>query len=245
MANPDPENEPTRRIDPPGRGSGSSQGPDATRRIEPPPPGADTSGWDSSHRPWEATSDPTRGAYRPGRDRPEPPEAEPPSQARRWLFGLLGALLGFMLAFLVIAISTDDEGDGAELAGQERIEALETELAERDAQMEALQARLDEAEAAAGERDEDLEAQRQALDERAGALDERSAALDEREAALDERETAIEERERDVTEPSPGGEPADPAPGDGPPLDDVLPDVDEQTVENIVERVLDRLRNLL
>jgi hypothetical protein len=155
-------------------------------------------------------------------------EDEPEDGRRRiWrdvFAGLIGALFGFVIALVVVALATSppEPVATAELAAaQERIAELEAQLAERDAQ-------LAEAEAAAAERDVDVEAQRQALDERATALDERARALDEREAAVEQREAQVAERERAADDP------------DAP----QVPAVDDETVDNIVERVIDYFRDL-
>lgn len=174
----------------------------------------------------------------------EPPP-EPRSRAREAMIGLGGALLGFVLAFVVVALGTSGDApadDGQLAAAQERIETLEAELAQRDAavadleaQRDELETRLAEAEVAAGEGAADVEAQRQALDERAAALDERAAAIEEREAALDQREAELGD--------TPPADPAEPGeglfPGDG------LPELDGETADTIVDRIIEELRDLL
>jgi hypothetical protein len=234
--------DPTRRVDAPGQ-----HDPDPTRQLPAQPAGH------QPNEPWEAEVPArTAGAATHGSstaDDPHDPYAGPvepgsSSRGKQVAIGVISGLVGFILAFILIAIftggdeATDDPGAAA---SQERIDALEAELADRDLQIEELEARLAEAEAAAGESDADIEAQRQALDERATALDQRAGALDEREAALDEREAAIAEREQEAdAEPAPS-EP-DPEPDDNGGL--TPPEFDEEQVENIVNRVLERLRDL-
>ena len=218
---------------------------DPTRQLPAQP------GGHHANEPWEAevparsAASATPGESAPyGADDPyaESVEPEEPGRGKRVAIGLISGLAGFILAFIVIAIFTgDDEAmvDPGVAAAEERIEALEAELADRDLQIEELQARLDEAEAALGESDADIEAQREALDERATALDQRASALDEREIALDQWEAAIAEREQQAdVDPAP----ADPDPGENGGL--TPPEFDEDELENIVNRVLERLREL-
>ena len=231
----------------PASGSGSGPNPqdaDPTRQLPAQPGG---------HRPgesWEAEV-PARSAASGessphGADGPGAPpgEQDPSGRGKQLAIAVISGLVGFILAFILIAIFTGGEDatvDPGLAASQERIDALEAELADRELQIEELEARLAEAEAAAGESDADIEAQRQALDERAVALDERANALDEREVALDQREAAIAEREQQAdADPSPE-EPA-PDPGDNGGL--TPPQFDDEQVENIVNRVLERLRDL-
>ena len=231
----------------PNDGPGNESGPpdaDPTRQLPAQPAGHHPS------EPWEAevpartTAPETPGQASPYGAEPRDPrveEPEPSGRGKQVAIGVICGLAGFILAFIVIAIFTGDDDavvDPGIAASEERIEALEAELADRDLQIEELQARLDEAEAAIGESDADIEAQREALDERAAALDQRANALDEREVALDQRDAAIAEREQQAE--------TDPAPADPDPDDDGLtpPEFDEDDVENIVNRVLERLREL-
>jgi hypothetical protein len=272
---PPPPDAETRRVDPPP--------PDAeTRRIDPgggtPELGVPldaTQQLDATEaRPaWEAEVPVPPGAS-PGDAHPAtdwddgglPPEDEvveeepTSSRGKSALLVLLGAVLGFALAFLVVALATGGDDTDADLvATQEQVDALEAELEARDATIADLEAQLAEAEAAAGERDEDIEAQRQALDDRSQSLDDREAALDARQDALDEREAAIVEREEQAgAQPPPdtgdtgdtgetgdtgdGGEGGDT--GDGGGLPDIDTDEIAEEVENVVERILDWLRGL-
>jgi hypothetical protein len=233
----------TRRVDGPGQGAGTEQ--QHTQRIAPATGAATGAG------AWEGTADPhrpTADAWEEGTDEPLDPDPDEPGRDRRrdLAFGAGGLLLGFLLAFLVIALGTSDRGDGEVAAADERVEELEFELEERDARISALEAQVAEAEAAAGESDADVEAQRQALEERSQALDdrvdridERSLALDRREAELDEREQALAEREQQVDEP---------ADGDGADTDGdnggLLPELDTDEVETFIDRILERIRDL-
>lgn len=223
-------------------------GNDPTRPLPPQPPSSSSA--DGTHRTWEAEvparrsgSDPAGGAAQPGSS---PSDPDSSGGGRKVLVGLLGAVIGFVLAFLVIALTTDEPQAADPGAGQaqERIDELETDLAARDLSIEELEAQLAEAEAAAGDSDADIEEQREALDERASALDQRADALDARETELDEREADLAEREQQApTAPEPDESPdsdTDPESDSG--LN--APDIDEQEVENIVNRVLERLREL-
>jgi hypothetical protein len=254
--------DPTRRIDPDATqrhdpDAARRADPDATRRVDEAGQGAIA---DQQHTQriapatgagaWEGTADPSRPSGDAWQDDTEDPagaaldEPEPERDRRRDLaFGAGGLLLGFLLAFLVIALGTSDRGDGEVAAADERVEDLEFELEERDARISALEAQVAEAEAAAGESDADIEAQRQALEERSQALDERvdriderSLALDRREAELDERERAIAEREQQADEPADGD-------GDGE-NGGLLPDLDTDEVETFIDRILERIRDL-
>ena len=231
----------------PGDGSENDPNPqdaDPTRQLPPQPAGRQSRG------PWEAevpvgsAASTTPGAGSPyGANGPDahPEEPEPSGRGKQVAIGVISGLIGFILAFVLIAIFTGDDDaavDPGLAASQERIDVLEAELADRDLQIEELEARLAEAEAAVGESDADIEAQRQALDERATALDQRATALDEREIALDQREAAIAEREQQAeVDPPPA-----PDPGDNGGL--TPPEFDDEQVENIVNRVLERLREL-
>jgi len=180
-------------------------------------------------------------------------EAPPRNRLREVVIGLGGAVLGFALAFVIVALSTSgaDEltGDGAVA----ELEDARATIAERDARVAELEAELAEAEAAAGDRDEDVAAQREALEDRSAALDQREQALEEREAAIADREAEVAAREEAVEqseqEPEDGGS-GDPDPEDGGTPDDGgdgivdLPDVDEEEVSNAIERLLDRIRGL-
>lgn len=218
---------------------------DPTRQLPAQPAGH------QANEPWEAEV-PARSVAPATPDRSTPYGADDPAtrpegpeesgRGRQVAIGLISGLIGFILAFIMIAIFTGDEDgtvDPGLAASQERIDALEAELADRDVQIEELEARLAEAEAAVGESDADIEAQREALDARAGALDERANALDEREVALDQREAAIAEREQQADADPP---PTDPEPGENGGL--TPPEFDDEQVENIVNRVLERLREL-
>jgi hypothetical protein len=234
----------TRRADGPGAGAGAEQ--QHTQRIAP------VAGAATGAGAWEGTADPHRPPEDDWHDDAgEPVDAaadEPDRDRRRDLaFGAGGLLLGFLLAFLIIALGTSDRGDGEVAAADERVEELEFELEERDARIGALEAQVAEAEAAAGESDADIEAQRQALEERSQALDdrvdridERSLALDRREAELDEREQTLAEREQQADEPADGDGDADPDGENG----GLLPDLDTDEVETFIDRILERIRDL-
>jgi uncharacterized protein HemX len=145
--------------------------------------------------------------------------ADPPRRrGRDLLFVLVGVVLGLAIALVVVALMTGDEADQVPEA-EARVEHLEAEVADRDARIADLETRLAEAEAAAGGREQDIEEQRRALDARAAVLDEWSDALTEREAALAERERVL---------------------GTFPDLE--VPGLDDEVVDNIVERILEQLR---
>jgi hypothetical protein len=223
-------------------------GPAPTRPVQPDP--SDTAALDTTRaleEPWEGTAQPyTTGAgEQPDGDSVDAVEVEEQPRRRRGrdvALLLVGSVLGFLLAFLVVAWSTSGEQtteDGDTAALQEQVVALEEQLgaleAERDdalARTDDLEAQLAEAEAAAGVRDEDIEAQRQALDERAAALDDRAGAqdaredqLDDRDAALNDRAAALDQREQeldareqeldDAGTPTEGGGETEPADGEG------------------------------
>ncbi|HSK23763.1 MAG TPA: hypothetical protein VK906_11330 [Egicoccus sp.] len=261
-----PPGDPTRPV-------GDDLPPDATQQIDPAvnertrAAGAASREPLSYEQPWPAEPASTTSGY----DRPDPEADAAAAEAERiaeeerrerrkrdLLLGLVGALVGFLLAFVIVALSTDDGEGGEVVAADERVGALESDLGERDARIEELEAQLAEAEAAAGDRDEDVAAQQQALDERSAALDERNEqadqrgerldererALNEREQQLDQREQAIEQRESESGDaPAEGDPPAD-GDGGGVNLPD-LPDVPSgEEVDNFVESVLDRIRNL-
>jgi hypothetical protein len=233
--------------------------------------------------PWEGTARPYPTGSHPAADEPPSADEEPTAGAavagrgthrgRDVALLLVGSVLGFVLAFLVVAWSTSGDpasDDDAAVALQadndaleEQVGALEAERDEANARSDELEAQLAEAEAAAGQRDEDVEAQRQALDERAAALDERAAALDaretqldEREAALDDRVAALDAREQDLAEreaaldtgevptEGDGGGPADEGDDGGGIQLPELPEIDTDGVGNVVEGVLDWLRDL-
>jgi peptidoglycan hydrolase CwlO-like protein len=246
--------DPTRPLPPPASGSSPGSGdPDPTQQLPSQPSG----------QPWEAEvpvrsrdaqSDPGN-AYANDPYSADPlPVAEESGRGKQIAIGAISALLGFILAFVVIALFTDDDApvvDDSQLAeAQEQIEELEAEVADRDLQIEELEARLADAEAAIGESDADLEAQREVLNEIAAAQDEREQTLNEREQALNEREQGLDEREAAIADREAEGDsaPTEPeAPPDGDGESDgglTPPDIDEEEVENIVNRVLERLRDL-
>ncbi len=183
---------------------------------------------------------------------PDPDEEPLRNRLREIVIGLGGAVLGFALAFVIVALSTSgaDELTGDEAAVE--LEEAQATIAERDARVAELEAQLAEAEAAAGDRDEDLVAQLEALEERSSALDQREEALADLEAAIADRdaevaarEEAVEQAEQEgVTGGSGDGDPGDGGTpdGDGGMID--LPDVDEEEVSNAIERLLDRIRGL-
>ncbi len=214
--------DPTRRVDP--------AGPDPTRRMDRPPPPGDSA--PTQQQPWEGEAQPRptgTASEEAGYDELDPDEP-PRRRGRLFLLWLFGLVLGFVLAFVVIALATDDDAPVADADAQERIEALEAELEQRDAQISDLEARLTEAEAAAGDRDEDIEQQRQALEEQSEVLAEWQELLAQREADLDDREAALAERERALDEQE-----------DEPGID--LPEIDDETVDGIVDRVLEQIRD--
>lgn len=242
-----PADQPDERPDP--------QAADPTQQLPAQPAGSTQPPWEAEVAPRGAA--PATGGAAGGAPPYDPePQPEGPGRGRQIAIGVISGLAGFILAFLVIAIFTggdDPVSDPGVAASQERIDALEAELAGRDQQIEELEARLADAEAAIGETDADFDAQREALDERATALDQRANALDEREAALDQRErdlndreAAIAEREQQADDPDGTGDP-DGSGSDGDGSDDggvTTPDIDEEEVQNIVDRVLERLRDL-
>lgn len=255
------DDDPTRYQDPPPHGGDARPGPppgeDRTQHLD----AVDTSV--PEREPWEATVHHGQGAPgyaaeapRTGRgpERDEPYRGEPPEEpGRRWGKGtvlvLVGLVFGFLLALVVVALGTEDAGptDVESAVALERIDELEAELAERDAQIADLQARLDEAGADAGEADEALAAQRAALDERAAELDARSANLADREATLVERERQVDAREAAVAERERAADEGEPPPDDGDDDDDDgfdLPDIDGEDVDGFIDQVLDRIRDL-
>lgn len=245
----DPDRDLTRPIDPPPAPSSPPPSP------PPPPPSAPAAPrTDPSARPPSFEQDPTvvSGWAEPGEHAhavTPSGEGAPRSRGRRFRRGfviwLVGAVVGFAAAFVVVALGTGDPTDG-ELAAEQRIAELEAELEQRDAQLADLEAQLAEAEAAAGAREEDIEAQRRALDERTEVLDEwaqtlavREADVAEREAELAARQGQLEELRRQVEDASDVELPE----VDLPDLDlPELPDVDDGLVDTIVERVLEQLR---
>lgn len=115
---------------------------------------------------------------------------------------------------------------------------LRADLAERDARIAELESQAAGDQAAAG----------QAQDDRQAALDEREAALAQREAALDQREAALDEQEAAAASGS--GDAPQTAEGDGGiPLPDLgeieVPQIDEEQARGIVERLVERLQDLL
>jgi hypothetical protein len=255
----------TRAVDPDATRAVGTDAPggdlDRTQRIDP----AAGAGRTAGREPWEGTADPYDTPGQTGYLDPDgepldgPAEeqvvaAEPEGRRGRDLaFGVGGLVLGFLIAVIVIALGTSDRTAGGEPADSERIQELEAGLAERDAAIGELEAQVAEAQAAAGATDADAEAQRQALDERAQALDarvdaidERSTALDQREAQLDQRQSELDQREADLAErerqteqPADGGETDGDEDGEG-----LLPDLDTEEVETIIDRLLDRIREL-
>lgn len=182
--------------------------------------------------------EPPVSASRPGE--PAPAQEERGRAGRDAVAGLIGAIVGIVLALLVVALGTRGPDDTAELAAaQQQIEGLEAELADRDATLAELEARLAEAEAAAGQRDEDIDAQRRALEDRAAALDDRAAGIDQREAAVEARERELAQREA-----AQQGTDEPPADGDDGGSGIGLPDVDLEQAETAVERFLERIREL-
>lgn len=218
-----PDDAATRRIDPSGQPTSRVSPPaGATRRMPPPAP-ADP----ASNAPTQVMGVPAGGA---GHDDFDGNGDEGHSRGRTFVIGLIGAVIGFAAAFVVVALFTP----GTETdVSDEQLAAMEAQLEDRDAQIADLEARVADAEALAGGREQDLDAQQRALDERAAALQEWSDALSDREAAVARREAAVAERESS-TDDSP------PADNDG--LD--LPSLDDEAVDTIVQRVLDGLRNL-
>jgi hypothetical protein len=202
-------------------GSGSTD-PDPTRRIDP------VEGFEAE-TPLRDSYDAGAAAGDAEWQDPAVEEEQEPStnRGREVAIGAIGAVIGFVLAFIVVALGTSGDADDPQLAAaQEEIEELEATVDERDAAIDELEARLAEAEAAAGARADDVDAQREALDERAGILDEREAALQDRAAALDERERQLDQREQEEPGDSPG------------------PGIDQETAEGIVDRVVDQIRDL-
>jgi hypothetical protein len=202
-------------------GSGTTD-PDPTRRIDPvegfeaETPLRDSYGADGA-------ADDLDGHQQPVEEEPE----QTSNRGREIAIGAIGAVVGFVIAFVVVALGTSGDADDPQLAAaQEEIEELEATVGERDAAIDELEARLAEAEAAAGARADDIDAQRDALDDRAGALDDREAALRDRAEALDERERQLDQREQEDPGDSPG------------------PGIDQETAEGIVDRVVDQIRDL-
>jgi hypothetical protein len=196
--------------------------PDPTRQIEP------VEGFEAEtplRDPYDAGGAADDAAWQDPADEEEP--EQPSNRGREIAIGAIGAVIGFVLAFIVVALGTGGDADDPQLAAaQEEIEELEATVDERDAAVDELEARLAEAEAAAGARADDVDAQREALDERAGILDEREEALRDRAEALDERERQLDQREQEEPGDSPG------------------PGIDQETAEGIVDRVVDQIRDL-
>lgn len=206
-----PGDDATRRID----GPGTDAGGEPTQRI---------SAWEGE-APLREDANPTAGDDRtaaPTEDDDVPPAG--PGRGKMVAIALVAALVGFVIAFVVVALGTGDDGASELAAMQEEVDDLEAALEERDARIADLEARLDEAEAAAGQRADDIETQREALDARAAALDEREAALEERQNALAERERAVEDAAEDE--------------------DGTAPTFDEETTQGIVDRVVEQIRDL-
>lgn len=167
-------------------------------------------------------------------------EGREPRRGRAVLLVLLGLVIGFVAAFIVIALGSGDAStaEDPELATlQDENALLQAELDERDTRIADLEAQLDAADSAAGEQDAELQAQRDALDERANQLDDRASQLDDREDALDRREDELAERE---AEPSPEPQP-DTDTGTEPDAD---PGEIMEDAEGIVDRILEGIRDL-
>jgi len=180
--------------------------------------------------------------------RPEDDEEEPPhNRLREIAIGIGGAVLGFALAFVIVALSTSGADELPADGGAAELEDAQATIAERDARIAELEAELAEAEAAAGDRDEDLAAQRAALEDRSVALDDREQALDEQEAALAAREADVSAREEAVEQAeqdSDAGEVDEGETGDGDDGGIDLPAVDDEEVSNAIEQLLERIRGL-
>lgn len=186
-------------------------------------------------RRWSENEPTVAVGAQPGAPGIPPPDApaddDDPTRGRgrrEFLIGLAGAVIGFALALVVVALTTGGAEVDEDLATH--LASLEEDLETRDARIAELEAQLDEAEAAAGGRESDIELQRQALDDRADVLDEWEQRLSEREAQAAQREAAVAERERDADTDTPIID-----------TDDII---DDETVDNIVERVIDGIRNL-
>lgn len=173
---------------------------------------------------------------------------------RSALLVLVGVVVGFVAALVVVALFGGDTGDTEAVEARDaRIAELQTALEEAESEnaalADALEQREEELEAALDAADsatDDIEAQQEALSERAETLDEREETLEERAEALDQREQALDQGEQ---QPAEGGEDdADPAPAEDsgvlPDTDIDLPDLDEEDAEALVDRVIDRLREL-
>lgn len=157
------------------------RGQDATRRIDLP--------IDQPGRKTNETSDPS------GAMRDEAPEVgdertsirdvdEPePHRGRGIGFAFLGTVIGILLTFVVIALTTGGGTDDLE-GGDPAVAELEAQLEERNRQIDELEARVTDLDA----RIESIDVPREELDNRESALDERAAALDRREAELPESE---------------------------------------------------------
>ncbi len=180
-------------------------------------------------------------------------EVPPRNRLREIVIGLGGAVLGFALAFVIVALSTSGADELSDDGAVAELEDAQATIAERDARVAELEAELAEAEAAAGDRDEDLVAQREALEDRSAALDQREQVLDEREAAIADREAEVaareeaveqaeQDRESDGSGDGDAGDGGTPDGGGDGIID--LPDVDEEEVSNAIERLLDRIRGL-
>lgn len=250
-----PGDDPTRRIPPDEAAGAGGWDEDATRRIDP-------SQEPTRVEPGPPPTDPTQQAYAdPWYGEPEAEEVEEEpleeeargvTRGRAALYSLATFALGFVVALFLVAAFGEDPAVEDE-ADAERIAELEEEVAERDEEIAALEGQLEDQEAeleaardALDDADADLAEAREALDERAAALDdresqldERAAGLDERAAELDEREAAIEQRETALAEAEED---------DDVDLDDIdLPDVeiDEEQAQNIIDRVIEGIRDLL
>ena len=186
-------------------------------------------------------------AEEPVADEPGPADPEP-RRGRDVAMAVIGALVGFILAFVIVALGTG-EADGvdpaeveAQIAALEaEVSALEDELEARDEQLDELAAERDEALEEAVEGADELEERQEALLERERDVEERTAELNEREAELDARAEELDAREAAIAEQEDGAPPpeADDENGELP-----LPDVDGEAAEGFVDRVLDGIRDL-
>lgn len=253
-----PNQDPTRRIERPDSRATPPQGPSGQ-----PAPG--TRSRSSDERSDEGYADP-RDARVPDRHGVYEDEIEEagPNRGRDLGMALLGALIGIVLTFIVIALTTG--GSDAEVATGDdpRITELESELAERDQELAEAEARTDDleallasADADASDVDAELAAQREALDERLAALDARVEELDDRQEMHDDRQAELDDREADLdaredaldASGDDGGDGADDANGnsggDGPGIGEETIDEIGEAADGIVERVLHEIRNLL
>lgn len=150
---------------------------------------------------------------------------------RAAVIGLIGAVIGFGLAVLIVALTGDDDAGGDSTADLTS-ESLEADLRDRDARISELEAALAEARAASEGSDQDTDARNEALDERAAVLEEWSRDLSDREDDIARREAELDDRAGTGDE------------GDGSPADGGAGIIDDEVVDGIVQRVLDQLRAL-